>query len=118
VQPADYVKFRNSKVQRPLRLLHDFLHRELKSVRVSLLPGKGAELAAQDAVVRVVDIAIDDEAGAIARLSLPGKVRDGAQRVEVLALEEPQRLGIGYPLSVGDFPMDVAQFAVLNKKVH
>ena len=116
MQPADDVQFRDSKRQRFARLLHDFLDRQLKTVLVALFAGEGAELAAQDAVIRVIDVAVDDVAGAV--LALVHKIGDGPRRVEVFALEQPQGVGFGNPFASDDFVVKVAQFAALENKVH
>ena len=96
----------------------DFLDGELEAVGVALLAGEGAELAAQDAVVRVVDVAVDDVAGAVAHLALAGEVGDGADGVQVLALEKAERVGLGDPFAGGDLVIEVAEFAALDEKLH
>src|SRR5581483_141871 len=91
---------------------------ELEAVRVALLSGEGAELAAQDAGVGVIDVAIDDVAGAVAGLALAREVGDGADGIEVPALEEAQGVGFGDAFAGGDLFMEVPEFAALRKKVH
>ena len=118
MQPADDVQLGDAQLQRLARLLDDLLDGQLEAVGVALLAGEGAELAAQDAVVRVVDVAVDDVAGAVAHLALAGEVGDGAEGVQVLALEQAQRVGLGNALAGGDLVVEVAQFAALDEKLH
>src|SRR5438445_5245605 len=118
MQPADDVQFGDAQRGRLPRFLHDFIHGQLEAVLVAFLARERAKLAAQDAVVRVIDIAVDDVAGAAAVPAPVDEVRNGADRVEVFALEEPQGVGVGNPLTRNDFVVEVAQLAALNKKVH
>src|SRR5581483_4568284 len=57
MQSADDVQLRDAELQRLARLLHDLLRGELEAVGVALLPRERAELAGENAVVRVVDVA-------------------------------------------------------------
>ena len=118
MQPAHNVQFGDAQAQRLAGLLDDLLDGELEAVGVALLAGEGAELAAQDAVVRVVDVAVDDVAGAAAHFALPGEVGDGADGVQVFALEKAKRVGFGDPLAGGDLVIEVAEFAALDEKLH
>ena len=118
MQSADDVQLRDTQPQRLARLLDNLLQRELEAVGVALLAGERAELAAQNAVVRVVDVAVDDVAGAVAHLAPPGQVCNGAQGIQILAFEQPQRVGLGNPLAGGDLFVEVANFAVLDEKLH
>jgi len=118
VQPPDDVQFGDAELQRFARFRDDFLEAELKAIRVPLLAGEGAELAAQDAVVRVIDVTVQDVAGPAADLALAGQAGDGAQRVQVFAFKKAERVGFGNPLAGGDLVIQVAQFAALNKEMH
>ncbi len=118
MQPADDVQFGDAQSQRLARLLDDLSDGELEAVGVAFLAGERAELAAQDAVVRVVDVAVDDVAGAVADLLLAREVGDGADGVQILALEQPERIGFGNAFAGGDLVVEVAQFAVLNEEIH
>ena len=118
VQPADNVQFRDAQTQRFPGLLDDFLDGELESVRIALLARKGAELAAQDAVIRVIDVAVENVARLAAHFSLPRQIRDGADRVQILAFEQPQGVGLGNPLTGGDLVIKIAQRTVLDEKPH
>src|SRR5258708_23243919 len=84
------VKFSDSQRQRLPRHFDDLLGGILESVGVAFLSGKGAELAVQDAVIRVIDVAIDDVAGPPAILALAGSAGQSAQRIDFFALEQPQ----------------------------
>ena len=68
MQSADDVQFRDAELQRLARLLDNFLDGKLEAVGVAFLARERAELAGQDAVIRVVDVAVDDVAGAVADL--------------------------------------------------
>ncbi len=90
----------------------------LEAVGVALFAGERAELAAQDAVVGVIDVAIDDVAGAVAGFALAGQVRDGADGVQVLRFKQPERVGLGNAFARGDLVVKVAQSAALGEKIH
>ena len=72
----------------------------------------------QNAVIGIVDVAVDDVAGAVAGLALPRKIRDRADGVEIFGFKQPQRIGFRNALAGGDFVINVAQFASLNEKIH
>src|ERR1039458_4978491 len=118
MQPAHDVQFGDAQAERLTGFLDDLLDRELEAVGVTLLAGEGAELAAQDPGVRVVDVAVDDVAGAIAHLALPGEVGDRAEGVQVFALEKAECVGLGNPLAGGDPVIKLPQLALLDKKLH
>ena len=90
MQSADDVQLRNAELERLARLLDHLRDRQLEAIRVPFLARERAELAAQDAVIGVIDVPIDDVAGAIGRRAqahLPGKIGDGADGLQILALE-------------------------------
>ena len=118
MQSADDMQFRDADLQRLARLRDDFLDGQLKAVRVAFLARERTELAGEDAVVRVVDVTVDDVAGAVANLPLPHEIRDGTKRVQILGLKQPQRVGLGNALGGDYFVINVAQFAALNEKIH
>ena len=118
VQPTDDVQFGDAQAKRLAGLLDDFLDGELEAVGVALLAGEGAELAVQDAVVRVVDVTVDDVAGAVAHFALPGEVGDRADGIQLFALKKAEGVGLGDPLAGGDFIIKVAEFALLDEKLH
>src|SRR5437763_2960092 len=102
MQAADDVQLGNSDGQRLARFLHDLFYRELKTICIALFSRKRAELAAQDAIIGIINVAIDDVTGAIAHFALPDKVCDGADRIQVFALEEPQRVSLTNALPLVD----------------
>src|SRR5438034_6869236 len=118
MQSADDVQFGDAQRQRLARFLNDFIDGQLKTVLVAFLARERAELAGEDAVVRVVDVTVDDIAGARTVPALVHKVGDGADGIEVFALEEPQSIGFGNPFARDNFVIDVAQLATFEKKFH
>src|SRR5882762_6807609 len=92
MQPTDDMQFRDANLQRFARLPDDLLDGKLKAVGVAFLFREGAELAREDAVVRVVDVAVDDEAGAVAVLFRADEIGDGSKGVQVLRFKQPQRI--------------------------
>ena len=118
MQAADDMQFSNAQVQRFARFLDDFIDGELESVGIALFPRKRAKLAAQNAIVRIVDVAVQDITGPVADFALTREVSDGAKRVQVLALDKPQRVGLGNAFAGGDLVVKIAQLAALNEKLH
>ena len=53
-----------------------------------------------------------------ANLALPHKIGDGAEGIEVLRLQQPQRVGLGDAFASDHLVVKVAKFAVLNKEIH
>lgn len=94
MQSADDVQFRDAEFQRLARLLDHLRDGQLEAVRVAFLAREGAELAGEDAVVRVVDVAVDDVAGMVTHLLLPREIGDGAEGVEVFRFKQAQRVGL------------------------
>ena len=118
MQPADNVQFRNTEVQRFTCFLNNLIDRKLKTIRIALLPRKGTELATQNAVVGIVDIAVDNIARAIADFSLPCEVGDSSHGVQILALEQAQRIGFGNSRAGGNLLIKVPQCAALDEELH
>jgi hypothetical protein len=98
--------------------LNDFINRQLEPVGIALLSGKGTKLAAQDAVVRVVDVAIDDIAGPIANFSLARHIGYRPDRIYILALEKAQRVRFGNAFAGDNLVIDVPEIAALDEKLH
>ena len=65
MQSADDVQFGDAQLQRLARLVDNFLNGELEAVGVAFLLREGAELAGENAVIGIVDVAVDDVAGAV-----------------------------------------------------
>src|ERR671925_343580 len=118
MQSADDMQFGDAQRQRLARLPHNFVHGQLEAILVPFFPGERTELTAQDAVIGVVDVAIEDIAGATGVLALVHEVRDRAHGVQVFAFEQPKSLGVGNPLACHDLVIDIAQLAALKKKAH
>ena len=77
MQSADDVQFRDAELQRFARFLDHLRNGQLETIRITFLARERTELAAQDAVVRVVEVAIDDIAGAIADFLLAREIGNG-----------------------------------------
>ncbi len=71
--------------------------------------GEGAELAAQDADVGVVEIKIEDVGRDVPILAFAGVVGEVAERVDVLDVVEAQTFLVGQPLRGEDLFGDVGQ---------
>jgi hypothetical protein len=118
VEAANNVQFGDPEVQRLTGLLDYLLNPKLKSVSIPLFPSKGAELTTENAVVRIVDITVQNITGLVACLTLSDKVGDGSDGVQVLAFEQPQGIGLRNSFVCGDLFIKVPQFAALNEKLH
>src|SRR5438132_3495855 len=118
MESAHDMQLGNAKSQRLARLLHNFLYAVLKAIRVALLACERAELATEDAVVGIVDVAIDDVAGAIADLPLTRLISDRPHGIEVFAFKQTEGVAFRYALAGSHFFVDVPQLAALNKKMH
>src|SRR5213080_3993085 len=80
MQAANDVQFGNPQVQRLTRFLDDLLDCKLKPIRIPLFSRERTELAAQDAIIGVIDVTVNDVAGLISALSQPRpprKIGDG-----------------------------------------
>src|SRR4051812_3443861 len=107
MQAADDVQFGHADVQGGTSFLDDFLNGQLESIGIPLLFGESAKLAAQDAVVGVVNIAINDVAGTVAVFALADQLGNGADGVEVFGFEQAKGVGIGNALTGCDFVVQV-----------
>src|SRR5438874_1027441 len=95
MQAADDVQLGDADTESFAGHLNDFFDRVLEAIGVPFFARKSAEFAAQDAVVRVVDVAIEDVSGALAIDAFARKIGDGADGVKVFALEEPEGVLFG-----------------------
>ena len=121
MQATHNMQFRNSQMERLARLLHDLLDGELESIGIAFFARKGAKLAAQDAIIGIIDISVDDVARAVAdsgRTGSAGKIRDGTHGVEILALEKPQRVRLGNSFTGSHFVVEAAEFGALHEEMH
>src|ERR1051325_4142337 len=92
MQSSHDVKFRDADMQGFPRHGHDLIGGVLKSVRIALLASKRAKLAAQDAVVGIIDVAINDVGRPVSVFPLICEIGDRAKSIEVFALEKPDRV--------------------------
>jgi hypothetical protein len=98
--------------------LNNFLDREHESVGIPLFSSERAELAAQDAIIGIIDVPVDDVTGPVAVFALANEIGDGAERVQVTSLEQAQGVGLVEALAGGDFVVKVAELAVLDQELH
>src|SRR5882762_8263571 len=114
MQSPHNVQLSDAQVERFACFLDDLLDAELKAVGVPLLARKRTELAAQDAIIGVVNVAVNDVArpvGTRAEADLPGEISDRAERIQILALEKPQRVGVRNAFARRDLVIEIAQLA-------
>src|SRR5450432_2141296 len=118
MQSADDVQFRDADLQRLPRLPGDLLDGKLEAVVIALFASKRTELTRQDAIVRIVDVTVDDIAGVVADLALTHEISDGPDHVQVFRFKQAQCIGIGNAFARDDLVVDVAKFAALDEKIH
>jgi len=118
MQPSYDVQFGDPKQQGLTSLLHHLIDRELKSIGIALLARESAKLAREDAVVGVVNVAIDDVAGPFTYFALTNEIGDRADGVQVLARKQSQRILVRDTFRRHDPFVDVAQFRVSEGKTH
>jgi hypothetical protein len=118
MQPADNVQFRYAQMEGFAGFLNNLLNGKLKTIGIPLLSRERTKLATQNAIVGIIDVTINDIAGPVADFSLPGEIGDRSDGVQILALEQPQRIGFGNSLSGGNLLIKVPQFAALDKEPH
>jgi len=82
----------------------------LEGMSVTLLRGKGTELAGEDTNIRVIDVAIVNVGREVAAFSLAHDIRHHAERVQVVALIELKRIALRYPRPGLDFLCDGSKF--------
>ena len=78
METADHVDFGNSKFERVTRRLDDLRDGQFEGMRVALAGAEGAELARENADVRIVDVPIQDISGPIPVFPLPDNIGDRA----------------------------------------
>ena len=89
MQTADDVQLGDPDGEGLLRLLHHVRHGQFEAVGVPFFSRERAELAAQDAVVGVVEISIENVARAVVVFAAVDLIGQLAKRVEVVALKQP-----------------------------
>jgi len=118
MQSANDVQLGRPQFKGFASFLYDLIQVELKSVRIALLPRKRAKVTAQDAVVRIVNVPVDDVTGPVAGLALAHDLGDGADGVQVLRLEQAKRVTLRDSFPGSDFVVDVLQPASLDQEMH
>lgn len=101
VETADDMEFGDAEFEGLSGLFDHGFGGELEAVGVAFFAGEGAELAGEDAVVGVVEVAIDEVGGEVTDLALAGEVGEGAEGVEVGMGEELEGVGVGETLAGG-----------------
>src|ERR1700679_4167023 len=118
MQPADNMQLGDADLQRLAGFPDNFFDGKLEAVRIAFLAREGTELAGKNAVIRVIDVAIDDVTGPVANLALAHKIRNGPDGVQIPGFKQPQGAGLRNAFASDDLVVDVAQFAALNEKIH
>ena len=85
---------------------------------IAFLARKRTKLATQDAVVGVIDIAVEDVAGPIADFAPTREVSNSTQDIQIFAFEQSQRVGFRDPFAGGYLVVEVAQFTALDEEMH
>src|SRR5262245_52903647 len=109
MKPAHHVHFRNSTAERAARRLNNLRDRNFESMRIALPGAKGAELAGQNADVRIIDITVENVGGTIPVLSLADDVGDQTERVDVSGPVQLNRFLVVDPLCRNDLIVNRAQ---------
>ena len=84
MQSADHVHLGDAEGERISHGLNNFVNCIFECMSVAFLRGKSAELARQDADVRVIDVAIVDISCVIAVLPLAHHVGDHSKSVKIV----------------------------------
>src|SRR5437667_1951023 len=121
MQSANDVQLGDADAQRFARFLDDLFDAELETVGIPFFARERTKLAAQNAVIGIIDVAVDDVTGAIgerAEADLPREVGDSADGVQIFALEQAQSVRIRNAFARGDLFVEIAQFTPLHKEMH
>ena len=78
---------------------HDFVDRVLERVGIAFLGSKSAELAGENADVRIVDVAIVNVGREVAVLSLAYDIGHHSQRIQVVRLIQIDSVRVGNSLT-------------------
>ena len=106
MKPADHMHLGDADFQAPLHAADDLVDGQFERVALRFAGAKGAELAPQDAVIRIIDVEIVDVGADVPVLPLANDIRDHAERVEVAALIEMQAVRIRDPLPYQHLAID------------
>jgi len=99
------------------RLVHNLFRGQLEAVGIAFLAGKRAELARQDAVIRIVDVAIDDVAGALPVFFWHAKSAMAPTTFKSFDSNSRSASPSRNAFTSGNLVIDVAQLAVLNEGI-
>lgn len=102
MKSADDVEFGDAFGQAGTGRVDHFGDGIFESVGVAFASGEGAELAGEDADVGVVEVAVEDEGGAVAVFAFADEVGEAAEVVEVGVVEEGEGVIGGDALVLGD----------------
>jgi hypothetical protein len=108
MESANNVQLGNAEIQRFAGFFQNLFERELESVRIALFAREGTELAAQDAVVGIVDVAIEDETRPRPDFLLARQVGDGSKGVEVTRFEKTLGVCVGDPFAASYLVVNIA----------
>src|ERR1700760_961497 len=114
MKSANHVNLGDAELKGLARCLDNLRDGQFKGMRVAFPGPERAELAREDADVRVIDIAVQDVSGAIPVISPPNNVWDQSKRIDVGRAIRLGRLFLVYSFRRYDFIVDRAQF--LRKK--
>ena len=106
MEAADHVDFGDADIEAALHAVEDFINGHLKGVLLVFARSECAELAAEDAVVGVVDVEVVDVGADVPVLALADDVGDCAEGVQVAAAVEGEGVGIGDALAVAHLVVD------------
>ena len=110
MQAADHVYFSNAEAERFCHRVNDFFNCVFEGMSVSLPSREGAELAGENADIRVIYVAVVDVGGVVTILSLPHGAGHDPESVQVVRAIKIERVRIGNTFSRLDFFGDRSKF--------
>src|ERR1700693_45169 len=110
MKPAAHINFGDPKMERLTCCLDDLGDGHLECMRVAFPGAKSAELARENADVRIIDVPIQDVGGAIPIFSLPNDIGDQPEFINICGAVEARCFVLGDPSSCHDLIIDRAQF--------
>src|SRR5689334_742872 len=90
MQTTYHVNFADTQVQSIPNHTDDLVDRIFESMRVPLLRRESAELAGEDADIRIINVAIVDISGVLTVLSRPDDTRHNPEGVQIIGLIKSQ----------------------------
>jgi hypothetical protein len=112
------MQFGDAELESLTSLLNDLLNSVLEPVGIALFTRESAELAAENAIIGVVDVTIQDVTGPVTIFPLAHQVGDCAEGVQVFALEQFNGFPLGNAFPGSDLIVKVPQRAALDKALH